>query len=55
MSRSTIQGHKNRLSEAVSAFMGPELLQELQRPTQWRINIRATREKMACRLERQAA
>jgi DNA-directed RNA polymerase specialized sigma24 family protein len=55
MSRSTIQSHKNRLSEAVLAFMGPGLLRELQRPTQWRINIRAVRERLACRFERQAA
>src|SRR5713226_5110043 len=53
MSRSTIQGHKKRLSEAVLAFMGPGLLQELQRPTQWRINMRAVRERSACRFERQ--
>jgi hypothetical protein len=55
MSRSCVQGHKNRLSEAVQAFMGPELLQELQRPAQWRINIRAVRERLACRFERQTA
>jgi len=53
ISRSTIQGHKNRLSEALLLFMGPGLLQELQRPAQWRINIRTVREKMACRFERQ--
>jgi len=55
MSRSTIQAHKNRLSEAVRMFMGPELLQNLRRAPQWRINIRAVREKLACRFERQAA
>ena len=55
VSRSTIQTHKNRLTAAVQAFMGPELMQELQRPPQWRINIRAVREKMACRYERQPA
>ena len=52
MSRSGIQLHKNRLTAAVQAFMGPELLRELQRPPQWRINIRAVREKLACRYER---
>ena len=55
VSRSTIQTHKNRLTAAVQAFMGPELMQELQRPPQWRINIRAVREKLACRYERQQA
>ena len=55
MSRSTIQGHKHRLSAAVEAFMGPDLLQNLRRAPQWRINIRAVREKLACRFERQAA
>ena len=52
MSRSTIQSHKNRLSEAVLAFMGPGLLRELQRPSQWRINIQSVRERLACRYER---
>jgi len=55
MSRSTIQGHKNRLSDAVLAFMGPGLLRELQRSAQWRINIQAVRERLACRFERHAA
>jgi DNA-directed RNA polymerase specialized sigma24 family protein len=55
VSRSTIQIHKNRLTAAVQAFMGPELMQQLQRPPQWRINIRAVREKLACRYERQQA
>jgi DNA-directed RNA polymerase specialized sigma24 family protein len=55
MSRSGIQRHKNRLTEAVQAFMGPELMQELQRPPQWRINIRATRERLACRYARSLA
>ena len=55
VSRSTIQNHKNRLTAAMQAFMGPELMQELQRAPQWRINIRAMREKLACRYERQRA
>ena len=54
LSRSTIQVHKNRLSEAVRAFMGPELLQNLLRAPQWRINLTAVRERLACRFERQA-
>ena len=52
VSRSTIQNHKNRLSEAVRAFMGQELMQQLQGSPQWRINIRAAREKMAARYSR---
>ena len=55
LSRSTIQNHKNRLTAAVQAFMGPELMQELQRAPQWRINIRATREKRECRYARSLA
>ncbi len=55
VSRSTIQNHKNRLTAAVQAFMGPELMQELQRPPQWRINVRAVREKLACRYARALA
>ena len=55
VSRSTIQTHKNRLTDAVRAFMGPELMQQLQRPPQWRINLRATQERLACRYERSLA
>jgi hypothetical protein len=55
MSRSGIQTHKNRLTAAVQAYMGPDLMQEVQRPPQWRINIRAERERLACRYERQTA
>ena len=55
MSRSGIQTHKNRLTAAVQAFMGPDLMQELQHQPQWRIKIRAVREKLACRYERQPA
>jgi hypothetical protein len=47
LSRSTIQSRKNRLSQALAAFMGPELLQQLQRPPQWRLNLLAVREKLA--------
>jgi hypothetical protein len=53
MSRSGIQTHKNRLTAAVQAFMGPDLMQELQRPPQWRIDISALRQRLACRYERQ--
>ena len=55
MSRSGIQLHKERLGAAVQAFMGTEVLCELQRPPQWRIDIKAVREKMACRYERLSA
>ena len=55
VSRSTIQTYKDRLTTAVQAFMGPELMQDLQRPPQWRINLRAAREKMACRYARSRA
>ena len=55
VSRSTIQTYKDRLTTAVQAFMGPELMQDLQRPPQWRINLRAVREKMACRYARSLA
>ena len=55
ISRTTIQGHKNRLSEEVRTFMGSELLQSLRRAPQWRINLEAARERLACRFERQSA
>jgi hypothetical protein len=55
VSRSTLQTYKDRLTTAVQAFMGPELMQDLQRPPQRRINLRAVREKMACRYARSLA
>jgi hypothetical protein len=54
MSRSGIQRHKEQLTAAVAGFMGPDVLPDLQRVPQWRINIRAVRERIACRQERQA-
>jgi hypothetical protein len=32
--------------------MGQELLIQLQRPPQWRINLKVVRERLACRYER---
>ncbi len=55
MSRSGIQLHKERLSAAVQAFMGAELMQQVQHRPQWRIDVTAVRETIACRFERLSA
>ena len=49
---STIQTGKRHLANAIVEFMGPEILQEIQRRPQWKQNLEATREKMACKHER---
>ena len=36
-------------------FMGADIMVEVQRRPQWRSNLEATRERQACRVQRQAA
>jgi hypothetical protein len=43
LSRSGVQSHKNKLARTVEEFMGQELLIQLQRPPQWRINLKVVR------------
>ena len=49
---SRIQTIKRRLAKAIVEFMGPEILIEIQRRPQWKQNLEATKEKMACRYQR---
>ena len=55
LSRSTVQHWRNRLTELVRAFMGADVLVELQRVPGWQENLRAFREQLACRIERRMA
>ncbi len=52
VSRSTVQTWRNQLTELVRAFMGKDVLHLIQRTPQWRENLAALREQMACRLDR---
>jgi hypothetical protein len=45
---SAFQTSKRRLRIKIVEFMGPEILIDIQRRPQWKQNLEATREKMAC-------
>ena len=49
---SAVQTSKRRLAIKITEFMGPEILIEIQRRPQWKQNLEATREKMACKYDR---
>jgi len=53
--RSSIQTDKMRLAELVREHLGADILTEVQRLPQWRDNLVASRERLACRYARQAA
>jgi len=55
ISRSGVQTIKEKLKHVVTEFMGEDLLADVQRLPAWKDNIRASREKVACRIERQMA
>jgi len=55
ISRSSVQTLKEKLKQSVLEFMGADLLAQVQRLPQWKDNIRASRESLACRIERRAA
>jgi len=55
VSPSAIDGHKKKIAAELLQFMGADILTQINRGPQWKDNIRASREKVACRLERQAA
>ena len=50
--RTTVQGWRNQLTELVRTFMGADVLHMIQRTPQWRENLTAMREQMACRMDR---
>jgi hypothetical protein len=49
---SRIQTIKKHLAQAIVEFMGPEILQEIQKLPAWKNGILATRERMACKYQR---
>jgi len=51
-SDSKIQGIKRHLARTLIEFMGPEILQEIQKLPAWKNNINASRERLACKHER---
>ena len=55
VSRSTVQSWRNQLTELVRTFMGADVLHLIQRTPQWRENLTAMREQMACRMDRRTA
>jgi hypothetical protein len=54
-SRSSLQNHKNRLAELVKEGLGSDIVRLSQERALWRINLDASREKLACRRARRAA
>jgi len=43
------------MTELVRSFMGEDVLRLIQRTPQWRENLTAMREQMACRMDRRMA
>jgi len=54
-SRSALGSDKQRLARLAIEHLGADVLTEVQRSPQWRDNLVAAREKLACRYERQSA
>jgi hypothetical protein len=48
----SIRTIKQHLAQAIVEFMGPEILNDIQRRPQWKDNLEATRERMACKFVR---
>jgi hypothetical protein len=55
VSNSAMQGTKRSLAGKILEFMGVEILVEVRRSPRWKDTLEATREKLACRHQRQAA
>jgi DNA-directed RNA polymerase specialized sigma24 family protein len=55
VSESSMQTSKRRIGVKILEFMGADIMIEVRRRPQWRNNLAATREKQACRVQRQAA
>jgi hypothetical protein len=53
--RSTIQMWRNHLTELLREFMGPAILNDVERVPVWRDGLHAVRERMECRVERRMA
>ena len=54
-SRSSLQTDKQRLARLAIEHLGADILTEVQRLPQWRDNLAATRERLACRYARSLA
>jgi len=52
---STISNSKRDLAAKIQEYMGCEILVDIQRSPRWKQDLQTTREKMACRYERQPA
>ena len=55
LSDSTLQNSRKRIEVKIIESMGADILAEVRRRPQWRSCLEATREKQACRVDRQAA
>jgi len=55
LSDSTLQNSRKRIGVKIIESMGADILAEVRRRPQWRNSLEATREKQACRVDRQAA
>jgi hypothetical protein len=54
VSESSMQTSKRRLGVKILEFMGADILVEVRRRPQWRNRLEVTRERQACRVQRQA-
>ncbi len=54
-SRSALQGDKDRLAQLVRDHLGDDVLARVQESPRWMDNLATSREKLACRYERQTA
>jgi DNA-directed RNA polymerase specialized sigma24 family protein len=54
ISESSMQTSKRRLGVKILEFMGTDIMFEVRRRPQWRNSLEATRERQACRVQRQA-
>jgi len=53
-SRSALQHHKERLARLIQDWLGADIMRQVQERPVWLNNVHATRQRMACRWERQA-
>jgi hypothetical protein len=54
-SRSALQQDKHCLARLVREHLGQDILRQVQELPRWLINVAASRERLACRVERQLA
>jgi hypothetical protein len=53
-SRSALQHHKERLARLIQDWLGSDIMRQVQERPAWLNTVHATRQRMACRWERQA-